>query len=727
MVVKVEELINRSAQHLKTGNKEEALTTALAATKVDPLSSDAWWQLALVREALGDARNVIEPLRKTVELEDVADGAWAKLGKFLFQLGEKDESKEACLNALALNEKQAIALLTIVDILLEEDNEDDDQSTIKFLESLEEIGILTSGHRFRLANLQYRNEQPLLALANWKEDVGNAAAEFNTGLCYNHYEINQGLDALDIWTLLNNRDSNYQPLEKVFPDLKQKMTTLRDKVLPQKSSYLARTPFEIYVCPFQILNIRSETDAYYETIQETEITKLKKSLLSEIELEDGKISWVKDLKLDKSRAIATVEDFLKNQDSYAAIADQPRLRRFLTHGDIEHFTAIAGFDVLHAYFHFHVDPDLRMFVGKYFAPQFDRCITLAIKNKDFPVIEALMSGRRWIAPEQEDLCFEGARRSVRAMFPPLEKLLVEVKEREPKIDDLDSIFKKTGIIEILNLLPNYFDDVREEFSELVRSICLSIFEHHQNADLSKLVLKQIASLKFQSPRSIERLTRDNEQLDEIIARERINEVSLTQGGKSMEITKDEVRRGDSFFKTSEIDGIRFGTLFQNESGVLTGTFEMYFRSDSNHNRSAKKHEREWNNNIEFKWTSKSDLEAQKEFFSRLIDAALTYVVPDLVVRTKAKIQSGSNVIIGKVNANSLGLVTATRLGIEFETSGWFRNTQQSIPWRNVGTELKQGTVKLFDKLNPRVSIDLDARQVDNAIVLFLLISNGELK
>lgn len=721
MVAKIDELISRSAQYLKTGNKEEALTTALAATKVEPLSSDAWWQLALVREALGDARNVIEPLRKTVELEDVADGAWAKLGKFLFQLGEKDESKEACLNALALNGKQATALLTIVDILLEEDNEDDDQSTIEFLESLEEIGILTSSNRFQLANLQYRNEQPLLALANWKEDVGNAAAEFNTGLCYNHYKINQGLDALDIWTLLNNRDPSYQPLEKVFPDLKQKMTTLRDKVLPQKSSYLARTPFEIYVCPFQILNIRSETDAYYETIQETEITKLKKTLLNEIELEDGKISWVKDLKLDKSRAIATVEDFLKNQDSYAAIADQPRLRRFLTHGDIEHFTAIAGFDVLHAYFHFHVDPDLRMFVGKYFAPQFDRCITLAIKNKVFPVIEALMSGRRWIAPEQEDLCFEGARRSVREIFLPLERLLDEVKEREPKINDLDSIFKKTEIIEILNLLPNYFDDLREEFSELVRSICLSIFEHHQNADLSKLVLKQIVGLKFQSPRTIERMTRDNEQLDEIIAKERKNEVRLTLNGISMEITKDGVRSGVQFFEISKIVSIRFGTVFQKENGILKGTFEMHFRPAPIPNPSGVRYNlmAPRNPNIVFSWTSESDLEKQKKFFSQLIDAALTYVVPDIVERTKANIQSGSNVTIGPVTAN--------RLGVEFETSGWFRNTQQSIPWRNVGTELKQGAVRVFDKLNPRVSIDLDARQVDNAIVLFLLISNGELK
>ena len=43
-----------------------------------------------------------------------------------------------------------------------------------------------------------------------------------------------------------------------------------------------------------------------------------------------------------------------------------------------------------------------------FARQYNFVLTRAIKKPLLPVVEALFDGRRWVEPEDDDICFEGA-------------------------------------------------------------------------------------------------------------------------------------------------------------------------------------------------------------------------------------------------------------------------------------------------------------------------------
>ena len=83
-----------------------------------------------------------------------------------------------------------------------------------------------------------------------------------------------------------------------------------------------------------VLQLEESEEPDAKTIQ-----RAKKKLLQEIDVNDGKVSWLNDYPLDKSRALG-LEDELhdeKKRGYHWAIFRNKLLLRFLTHGDIGHF------------------------------------------------------------------------------------------------------------------------------------------------------------------------------------------------------------------------------------------------------------------------------------------------------------------------------------------------------------------------------------------------------
>ena len=92
--------------------------------------------------------------------------------------------------------------------------------------------------------------------------------------------------------------------------------------------------FQFYVNPFEVFQIEESEEPDAKTIQ-----RAKKKLLQEIDVNDGKVSWLNDYPLDKSRALGLEDDLHdeKKRGYHWAIFRNKPLLRFLTHGDIGHF------------------------------------------------------------------------------------------------------------------------------------------------------------------------------------------------------------------------------------------------------------------------------------------------------------------------------------------------------------------------------------------------------
>jgi tetratricopeptide (TPR) repeat protein len=80
----------------KDGQYEKALASALAATKANSDSANAWWQVALSRRMLGDPRNAIPALERTVKLSPALAGSNSEMSRRGFALSQTRGQPGTC-------------------------------------------------------------------------------------------------------------------------------------------------------------------------------------------------------------------------------------------------------------------------------------------------------------------------------------------------------------------------------------------------------------------------------------------------------------------------------------------------------------------------------------------------------------------------------------------------------------------------------------------------------
>jgi hypothetical protein len=317
--------------------------------------------VSLSHLVLGDNRNAVTALRKTVDLWPEADGAWWRLGAALTNVGEKEEAKVAFLTALDKNPGNLQALEAISLIYSSENIESQDEDEASVLSRIEKLSILDANQLTRFGILHYRSRRYYQAIKYWREGVtleNYPACRFNLGLAYNQPEVSQDADAVDMWRLALHLLPGYQPAEKRLAEVLPKMLKLAAKVRRYGETLLPSDRwYEHYLNPFELLDYpddlrqgrqlglfdRPELLNYPEDLEQGEISpktlqKLRKSLLAEIELESV-VPWMPDVAIDKSRAIGLCEelsDESKRQFHWNVFKNKPLLG-FLSKGAHEHF------------------------------------------------------------------------------------------------------------------------------------------------------------------------------------------------------------------------------------------------------------------------------------------------------------------------------------------------------------------------------------------------------
>lgn len=188
MVLGVNELIEKSKDQRGRKRYDEALVSALAAVEQDNENGEAWWQVALSRQSLGDVKNSIIALRRTVDLIPDASNAWARLGDLLLkQSDNSDEAKKAFETALLFDDEQITALENLSSIYANENNSAQDEDEISVLEKIENLSSLSKSQINRFGILNYRNHRIHEAIRCWKMNVWQAdhpSQRYNLGLAH---------------------------------------------------------------------------------------------------------------------------------------------------------------------------------------------------------------------------------------------------------------------------------------------------------------------------------------------------------------------------------------------------------------------------------------------------------------------------------------------------------------------------------------------------------------
>ncbi|RON13056.1 tetratricopeptide repeat protein [Pseudomonas frederiksbergensis] len=703
MSLTADELIEKAKDQRVRKRYKEALVSAMAAAEAEPDNASAWWHVALSRWDMGDANNVIPALRKTLELAPQFTTGWVYLGRALMKVGEKG-AKDAFMEALECDSDSLEALEALSGIYANEDNVDQDDEELLILTHIEMLASLSNFQINRFGILNYRNNHFFEAIKYWQQGAtfsDHPASLYNLGLAYSHPEISQDADAVDMWRLTSRRFPDYEPpiksLSNALPRLQQLASNARlqgDTLLPKEQWYTH------YLNPFELLNPPNNLDL--DDFDSKAMQRLKKSLLQEIDLEDGIVSWIPGITIDKSKAIGVCEE-LNNERKRAFhwyVFQNKPLLAFLCKGAHEHFLVdeleshLDTIELLN-----NEDNGFREWLSDIFASQFDRVLSKVIDSRNFIVLECLLDGRRWVASSRADICFENARRLVDRLLDPLRKAKHNADSKKYSTSSIREILETNALVVILNLLPAYFRDYQNDAVTQIRSIAISCSNSHGDSSLAREMLQLTKVFRFKSIDLNQRLEEDFEKIEELILEERKDEAKLSSGSESWEITKEGVKKGERFIAAADVHSVRWGALVTRDS--LGEVYDFFFVATSKKNDMK----------IIFSWKTK-DITVGQKYFGDLINAAINYLLPQVMRWMENQLQAGLTLHIGPCKVSSQG--------IKFETSGWIFTTPHLVPWRRVRVTIENGDVIVSDEQSRKVRISLSLREVDNAPMLSFL-------
>ncbi|HEH9429517.1 tetratricopeptide repeat protein [Aeromonas allosaccharophila] len=695
-----EELIEKARDQRSRSRYEEALISAKAATIQDPDNAEGWWFLALNNISLGRKEAALEALVETNDKAPWFAQGWATRGSLELELGDSEEAESSFEIALEHDEDEVEALRGLADIYQANDSSEKRSQEILILAKLDELQGLDSSRLNRLGILHFLNQHGFDAIKYWSRNAhqtSDPASLYNLGLAYNMADVSQDVDAIDCWRLVLRRTPSYDSASDRIQPVKARLLMLAREVRSSRKSLCLPEDqwYSIYINPFQLLNCPNDFD--FDDIEPKVIQKWKKTLLQEIELEEGKLHWMPGLTIDRSKAIELAEKIsdIEIASHHWEVYKCRPLLEFLSKGDINHFLLDEEWSPLDFFEHVSVSEELREWLSEPFSTQYDHILSKAVATRDAPVIEALLDGRRWVMPAYADRCFENASREVDSALLPLRELKERAETTKVDVKQIQVVLEKHKIISILNLLPSYFRNSQNEAVTLVRSIAIDAHNVHDDSELSLAIIEQSKKFAFKSIELTHRLKEDFETISEMIKEQRKHESHLTFGNaRSWKITKEGVSDNGDLCPVNEIGSLRWGIKVEQN-----GSHNYLFAAKR---RTGKEYM--------VTWTS-SDRDEQDELFDQLINAVFHYVIPELMESFLDELKGGKTLTVGPINI--------TQYGISFESKWLFFTSQNKVPWSGVDIVVHNGSAIVVDKVSDKKSPPISLREVPNAMLLRL--------
>ncbi|MBP9899814.1 MAG: tetratricopeptide repeat protein [Verrucomicrobia bacterium] len=695
-----DERLKKARELRAAGNQTEALSIAIAVSNLEPENADAWWVTGLALHSLGKLEEALEALRKVGKLAPKFASGFAQYGVVLAESGQPEQARRALDHALRLDPGHAFALRQAAKLA---GDQKDEESRIRYLERLNDNGD-ADGHDLNLLGIaHWRRKHFFRAIEYYKRSAHvqpGPAALFNLGLVYNHNEVSQDVDAIDSLKRALLAQSDYEHATKKLAEITPRLEVLARCVGRYDETFVKESDwFEHYINPYELLRV--DPDLSLPEIDAKLLKRLKRELLQEISLEEGRISWMEGHVVDQSKAIGLCEELNdeKRRAHHWIVFSNKRLLRFLTRGEHRLFTyerdyfPEAVLDALES------DPGFRTWLSAPFSRQYARVLSEAFDNSAIYAIESLFDGRRWVLPEHDDVCFEKAHAKIKSLLSPLAQLALESKERAPSDAQVEMVLAKNKLVDVLNLLPTHFRELQSEAVGLVRGIAIDAYNKHGDADQSRAILHLSKRFNFKSAELTERLKEDFDKIEELIREERKHEAKLASGKTAWEVTKNGVRQGDKVLSAAAVSSIRWGIMISGYQHAPKYEFLMAFRDDQH-------------KEVVFSWSASNNIEKQQEHFSSLVQAALAYIAPVIMKKIVTKLDQGKEITIGSC--------ILKKDGVHFSTQGWFFSKNHIVPWGQVTTKIQNGQLFVMNRADPRTSTSMALRDTENAIALQFL-------
>lgn len=487
----------------------------------------SWINLVVEARDSGQHGKAVELAEQAVREYPRSDWLWRELGGELIEVERLDEAEQALQTALRLDPNAAWLWRRFAALYRKRE---DLEGEIESLETLNSLGVAT-WHDLNQLGIAHHNHRDLAkALKYYRLSAArepDAVPWFNLALVYSDPEISQDADAADSCRCALSVAPDYAPARELLEKTKRKLAPLAKQAKAGAGGLVGQNKFFDFISPFEILQIKDVTAV--EALDAKAIKKAKDRLKSELDLNDGKVGWLGDNPLEWARAISVIDeldDDAKRRYHVAIFRNKPLLN-FLTRGDIEHFLYSDGYFPCDTEELLHREPGFRTFLSEPFSKQYNRVLTLAIEQRRLPVVEVLFDGRRWVEPEDEDLCFDGASKQVGDIVEAMRSKARDGCSRKVSLREIEDFLREHSLPEHFNLLPVHFARHQGDIVAEIRNLAISCFNQHGDPVLSKGVLSLCKRFTSRSVALTTQLEEDFKTIEAMISKYRQHVLSAS--------------------------------------------------------------------------------------------------------------------------------------------------------------------------------------------------------
>lgn len=252
----------------------------------------------------------------------------------------------------------------------------------------------------------------------------------------------------------------------------------------------------IFINPIEILELEGYSIGEIDSLL---IKKAKRKLFADIELSDDNTFSYKGIPLTKTDCESAIEKLEKSDNivlcKYLA-NDNQLLNNYLINGDVTFFTNYQHESI-------YDQPSFVEFISPYFAPHFDKALVNSFRNKDVVTTRKVLRTQNLITNSDKHTAFKNTSLEIADKIKAIEEITRKIKNNETSwtqgsISGLLFHVRKWAPIEILNLLPKYFQSQLNKTADALNLLQIAIWEKLYNPFTCKQILDILFSLEIES-------------------------------------------------------------------------------------------------------------------------------------------------------------------------------------------------------------------------------------
>lgn len=256
-----------------------------------------------------------------------------------------------------------------------------------------------------------------------------------------------------------------------------------------------------YINPYRLLDVNA---TILSDIDPKALIKEKKKLLQEIELSDTETITHNGIQLTKSDCIRAIDeiDNPAKRDFHFFIFQNKDLNDFLSHGRLTFFEYFRTESIYKL-------PEFLDFVSPYFSFQYNRVLSKAFKTKNYQAVAKILSVKPITNAQYFESCYKSTYAIVRDIEDEVKSLLNVIENEESEFIEtdfygLDTHIKSRIDIHLINLLPSYFQSIRNDLANAIKRLAI-----HINNDPYSLYEPAFKLIEIANEIETEGLTRQN--------------------------------------------------------------------------------------------------------------------------------------------------------------------------------------------------------------------------